>query len=200
VGIPVRPRRLGGGLQARALGWPAGRRAGQAGRGAEGTPARGRPSLWLVSGLSSRIPLPGPGTFAFIEEYLSPSVSLRCRQFTWMMACPLLSKSEAPFRCSGSSQGFRKVMRKPVCVCLSVLVHLLLHTAVGCFFSSCFFPGTVSGLSPQPSWIELSCQCVCTCACERCTCVWCCTQRHTRCVISHLELPDDTGEMGDLGG
>lgn len=47
-------------------------------------------------------------------------------------------------------------MRKPVCVCLSVLVHLLLHTAVGCFFSSCFFPGTVSGLSPQPSWIELA--------------------------------------------
>nr|KAF6508405.1 synaptojanin 2 [Rousettus aegyptiacus] len=48
-----------------------------------------------------------------------PTSWRRSRRFTWMMACRLLSRSEAPSRCFGSSQGFRWVIDE---VCPRVLL------------------------------------------------------------------------------
>lgn len=70
------------------------------------------------------------------------------------MACRPLSRSEAQSRCFGSSQGFRWVNDK---VRPRVLLSAFSPTLWFVSFQPCVFPGTVSGLSPQPSWIELSC-------------------------------------------
>lgn len=59
-----------------------------------------------VSGLRRPDPVTSPGPWVSLKNTLL-SVSLRCRRFTWMMACRPSSRSEAPSRCFGSSQGYR---------------------------------------------------------------------------------------------